>query len=54
MRGSGPNRYNMCEGGLLLHQQYDAVQIGFITHPVPSNGDLIIRSFFAKPTMHSR
>ena len=31
LRGSGSNRYSMCEGGLLLHLQYDAVQIGFIT-----------------------
>ena len=30
-RGSDPNGYSMCEGGLLLHSQYDAVQIGFIT-----------------------
>ena len=49
---NGPNRYIMREVGLLLHRQYDAVQI-VSTTPSPSDGDSIFRGLFGKPTRHT-
>ena len=50
LRGSGPNTYSMCEGRLLLHPQYDVVQIGFITQ-FPAMG-IPFSIFVSQPAMH--
>ena len=51
VRGSGQNRYIMCKGRLLLHPQYDAVQIGFVTQFLTMGHKF---PFFGKAAMHIR
>ena len=51
IRCSGPNTYSTYEGGLLLHPQYDAVHIEFITQFLAMG---ILFSFFFWQASHAQ